>query len=653
MSENGELFLYPSPRLTRPGVEQFRRDLIAELVTAGHEVLGLEIAGIGYVVPRFEEVAMRQLTEFRPVPWRRADLLHLRKPRGAAPLKHPDLRKVSVETFARSPHEFRVFTRGSESLDARVVLERLDAYSASVSTRAHVGETPDLWTSEKVGARVGQLAIVRKALEVWQDTGVRTSTEAIARVEQSAGHDAAKNVVTELDRSLNIWSSFASVPPLRNDDEIEAAKRHSLTMWATGASAREHSDASDPFRGQYQRDRSRVLWSSGLRRLAHKTQLFPTDHDDQLRQRLAHSIEVMQLASTIGASFGLDPDLIEAGSLAHDIGHTPFGHAGEHALDSLLNGISPDLGGFNHYEHGVDVVRWLEGPYSVSRAMPFDGLNLTPEVAECILKHTYCQAGNPQSVETIYGNSKHKSFISPGYCHLEGQAVRVADKISYFVSDIEDGLRLTAITISDLLSCRFFHRAPLNFSVASDQTLYQRFIEQRRNVLKILMEDVLVTSNRRLASMSPRNVRDATQYTINQSQEILSDMSEVWVRLQVGKLHEDHRVKLANLRAARIVSDLTIAFAVCPQLVEAQFSAEHSRLRTKDYLDQYRKRAGASVTVEQRLVEFLSLDNMIGFNHDRGRPVKVPIEDLVQAKDFVAGLTDSRALTLHSELFRA
>jgi dGTPase len=137
-------------------------------------------------------------------------------------------------------------------------------------------------------------------------------------------------------------------------------------------------------------------------------------------------------------------------------------------------------------------VRWLEGPYSASRTTSFHGLNLTPEVAECILKHTYCQVGGSQSAENIYKVSKHSTFIPCGYCHLEGQAVRVADKISYFVSDLEDGIRLGAISASDLLSFRFFHRAPLNFSIESDQTLHQEFVEQRRNVLKILMEDVLV-----------------------------------------------------------------------------------------------------------------------------------------------------------------
>ena len=241
---------------------------------------------------------------------------------------------------------------------------------------------------------------------------------------------------------MGLWTSFASPPPLRTDDEIEARKKSTLSEWATAASAREHTtDPGDIFRVPYQRDRDRVLWSRALRRLAHKTQLFPTEHDDQLRQRLAHTIEVMQLASTIGTSFGLDRDLIEAGALAHDIGHAPFGHAGEHALDRHPGEINSHFGGFNHYEHGMDIVRWHESPYATSRTTSFHGLNLSPEVTECILKHTYYHDGDPQSAKQLRERSKHRAFIPDGYCHLEGQAVRVADKISYFVSDLEDGLR--------------------------------------------------------------------------------------------------------------------------------------------------------------------------------------------------------------------
>src|SRR5262249_44896464 len=169
---------------------------------------------------------------------------------------------------------------------------------------------------------------------------------------------------------------------------LKDARSHALTDLAAIPSRRRYEYQDDQFRLEFQRDRDRILWSHGLKRLADKSQVFPVDRDDHLRRRLSHSIEVMQLSATIARAFGLDPDLTEAGALAHDIGHTPFGHAGEHALDSILNDIEPDLLGFNHYEHGADVVRWLEDVYWSPGIGGFPGLNLTPETVECIFKHT-------------------------------------------------------------------------------------------------------------------------------------------------------------------------------------------------------------------------------------------------------------------------
>jgi dGTPase len=658
LKNGGELLCTLPPALTRPDAEEFRNTLLRKFITAGHELLGLEPGILSYVVPRFEEVALAKIPGFRAIPWRHADLLRVRKRASAEQIDAPKIRKVAVQVFARSPHEFRVFLLDRQSIDPMVMLEVLDAYSTNVSTRAHGHESPDLWTTEKTGIRIGQLEVIKAALMVWQDVCVRSTDEAIQQLKPRlptsvVGPDVvAKNVVHQLDKHLHLWSNFASLPPLRTEAQIDEAKNASLSEWATRASRREHAPDNDVFRAAYQRDRDRVLWSRALRRLAHKTQLFPTDHDDELRQRLTHSVEVMQLALTIGASFGLDRDLIEAGALAHDIGHTPFGHAGEHALHRLLDGIHSQLGGFNHYEHGVDVVRWLEGPYYVSSATPFHGLNLTPEVAECILKHTFCQTGNGLTAEAVLAISKHRDVIKQGYCHLEGQSVRVADKISYLVSDVEDGIRLGALTVNDLHTCRFFYRAPLNFTLGPGETLYNRYIEQRRNILKLLMEDVLVETNKHLARMKRDDVRCADEYTVNHSTEIVRDVAEIWERLQRGRLHEDRRVKLANLQAARIVTDLTVAFATCPSLVEEDFAVEHERLWSTAYLDHYRRRVGKKVTIPSTLVDFLSLEHLIDFKYEPGRSIEIDVEQLVRAKDFVAGLTDSRARRLHKELFQ-
>jgi len=648
LSIGGELLMTLPPRLPRPGVDRLRNALINEVTRAGHELLGLDRGGVAYLVPRFEEVALKDVQGFRAIPWRLADLIHIRKVSAVCEPVLP-ITKTTSRAYSRSPREFRVFLSERESADPVVTVEALPAYARNVSTRAHIGEQPDLWTSEKTGLRLGQRALVEAALKVWIDPAVKTR-EAAVEMLRTAHPSTAAHVVEQLDRHLQLWSRFAAQPPLRTDDEIKIANRASMTDWATPPSSREHPQGGDTFRGEYQRDRDRILWAGAFRRLGHKTQLFPAEHDEQTRQRLTHSIEVMQLASTIGASFGLDKDLIEAGALAHDIGHTPFGHAGEHALNALLGQIHSGLGGFNHYEHGVDVIRWLEGPYFASQTTSFHGLNLTPEVAECVLKHTYCHGGAGPSTETLLRDGKHGDLVAAGYCHLEGQAVRIADKISYLISDLEDGLRLGALTLDDMLGCHFFHRSPLNFAASSRISLYQAFILQRRNIIKILMEDVLAATNNRLARIQPRDVRQASRYMVDYSDEIAKDVGEIWTRLQTKRLHADRRVRVANLRATRVISELTLLFAAAPSLVDPAFQAEHARLDSTPYMRHYR-RAGEKILLQAELLRFLPLERLIDVKYEPGRPLHVPLRELIQAKDFVAGMTDGRARALHAELF--
>jgi dGTPase len=271
-------------------------------------------------------------------------------------------------------------------------------------------------------------------------------------------------------------------------------------------------------------------------------------------------------------------------------------------------------------------------------------------VAECILKHTYCHGGDGISSEILLRSGKYDGYIPDGYCHLEGQAVRIADKISYFVSDLEDGLRLGAISIGDLLACHFFHRPPLNFQLSGHVSPYQSFLAQRRGILKILMEDVLVATSKRLARTTPEGVRKATEYMVNHSEAVNHDVKEVWERLQVARLHEDRRVKLANLKATRIVSDLTLLFAASPGFVDADFSSEYARLKSSKYMNYYRGGAGKTVLVQPELLAFVPLERLIGSKHSTKKSLEIPVEDVVMAKDFVAGLTDSRARRLHLEL---
>ncbi|HSS78581.1 MAG TPA: dNTP triphosphohydrolase, partial [Thermoanaerobaculia bacterium] len=463
----------------------------------------------------------------------------------------------------------------------------------------------------------------------------------------------AETIIKRYDNALDLWASFGGGIGRRLPEEIREAKDAARDeRWASDPSDREHPSASDGYRLDFQRDRDRVLWSGSLRKLSAKTQLFPFDEGDQLRQRLAHSLEVMQLASTIADSFGLDRDLVEAGALAHDIGHTPFGHAGEFALDRLLVRLDSNAPGFNHYEHGVDVVRYLEGPYQHHGPRGYVGLNLTPEVLECIFKHTYCQSGDPLSHDEIRKKSKHASYLASGYSHLEGQAVRIADKISYLISDVEDGFRLGAIDDDALLSCRLFHRPPIDLTQPRGESLLKRFLLQRRNVLRVLMEDVITEAARRLARItSPRQARLQSDYLIDHSSTLKADVSEVWDRLQKARLHQDSRVIAANMKAAKTISELLLLLSAFPALIEKTFAAEHGRLWGGPYMKFYLNRMGESVRLPSELLTFLPLDQFIGGEGKLGRGgVDIRTENLVLAKDFAASLTDDQARKLHSSL---
>jgi dGTPase len=654
LAQGGEFLCTLPPRLTRPGVEELRAELIRSLADAGHQILALERGTVQYQVPRFELAALERIEGFRGIPWRAADLLHVRK-HSSNTLAAESLTKLPWRQFSRTPTEFRVFSRGTTYVDRSVTAKELPLYARNISTRAYPNEDADIWTSEKAGIQIGQHAPMDMALDAWA-SGATQSITIDRLVSQNYNSDYADEVVRQLENNLFLWSKFAAEPPLRLDVEIERARVNSLSQWATEPGPREHEEPADPFRGPYQRDRDRILWSSGLRRLSNKTQLFPVEHDDDLRQRLTHTIEVFQLASTIGTSFGLDKVLVEGGALAHDIGHTPFGHAGEHALDRLLNLMNRELGGFNHYEHGVDVIRYLESSYNVSVPSSFNGLNLTPEIAECIIKHTFYHQGERLASRELLLRSKHREWIKLGYCHLEGQAVRIADKISYFVSDLEDGIRLGAITRSDIVSCRFFHRPPLDFSERPDGHLSLQFVEQRRLILKILMEDVLQASSKRLARLSSQSseaVRNAGEYMIQHSDEMAGDLEEIWHKLQVARLHNDRRVVLANLHASRIVAELAIAYSIMPELMEERFRREHSRLNSSAYMQHYRGLAGKELTYRRDLVAFLPMHLMIGKKHGLGEDIHVPIEDVIMAKDYVAALSDSRARRFHDQIVKS
>ena len=218
-------------------------------------------------------------------------------------------------------------------------------------------------------------------------------------------------------------------------EEIEGRELNTLAQYAARSkftAGRKYQESPPRYRSHYQRDRDRIIHSTAFRRLEYKTQVFVNHEGDYYRTRLTHTIEVQQIARTIARAMKLNEDLTEAISLAHDIGHTPFGHAGEEVLHKLMK----DYGGFEHNKQGLRVVDILEEKYP-----DFPGLNLTYEVREGIIKH-HTSYDNPDAIPEEFNKS-----LSP---LLEGQIVNVADEIAYNSHDIDDGLKSGLITTEQL-----------------------------------------------------------------------------------------------------------------------------------------------------------------------------------------------------------
>ncbi|MGI2206578.1 dGTP triphosphohydrolase [Shewanella oncorhynchi] len=648
LAKNGGTIYCSIPQvLTRPGIEREREQLIKLITDAGHELKYIEKSFFKYIVPNFEDTATKNNGQnIGSQPWRSSDLLAI-KVNGTQKIDFENIDSATIHSFSRKNRNsiFRVFVE-EKNIHIGTFFQENSLFSRSISNRDPVGNL-NVWTSEKSGFECEDIQFFILTLECWKEGLSIEKTIAKIVLETTHNETIVRNRINIIESNMKLWSIHADGTSRRTDEEIKTINEMMHGEFASKASKREHPSEGDGFRIEFQRDRDRIIWSSGFRKLSDKTQLFPLDEDDHLRQRLAHSIEVMQLATTIAVSFGLNKDLVEAGALAHDIGHTPFGHAGENALHQLFLKLGFECG-FNHYEHGVDVVRYLEGAYQSSIFSPHAGLNLTPEVCDCILKHTYCHSGEGQSHENIWKYTKHQNYLCAGHSHLEGQAVRAADKISYLLSDLEDGIKLGAINISDILSCRLFHRTPIDFRIREGDSLYIKFIEQRGSIIKLLMEDIILESSKRISKLSSINEAiNSTEYTIFHSTQINIDMSEVWNKIQVKRLHSDTRVLSANMKASKKICELTLLFTLYPNHIEEKFRIEHERLRENDYiLFYYQLHRTFEIPIE--LLRFLPLDLMIGFKEERRK--KVDTYNLVLAKDYVASFSDKKINRIHKSL---
>ncbi len=273
---------------------------------------------------------------------------------------------------------------------------------------------------------------------------------------------------------------------------------------------RRQSEPPSPTRNDFRRDCDRIIHSAAFRRLAHKTQVFVFHEGDHYRTRLTHTLEVAQIARSLARALGLDEDLAEALALAHDLGHPPFGHAGERALDRCL----AHVGGFDHNAQTLRTVTALERRYAA-----FDGLNLTWETLEGLLKHNgpltdragapigrYREHGLPHAIRDYEGVQELELW---SFSSAEAQLAALADDIAYDAHDIDDGLRAELFALDDL------GEVPLAAGIIEEiRRMHPGLDTSRaahelvRRVITRLIEDVIVETGARLAALAPRSVAD-------------------------------------------------------------------------------------------------------------------------------------------------
>lgn len=250
------------------------------------------------------------------------------------------------------------------------------------------------------------------------------------------------------------------------------------------------------YRSEFQRDRDRIVHSSAFRRLEYKTQVFLNHVGDMFRTRLTHSIEVAQIGRTISRALQLNEDLTEAVCLAHDLGHTPFGHAGQEQLNQCMQ----EFGGFEHNLQSLRVVDVLENQYA-----EFSGLNLMYETREGILKH--CSRAKAGSLGSI-----GQRFLNRQQPCLEAQIADIADQIAYNNHDVDDGLRSGLITLAQLGSCTLFAREHAWVIQRWSSLTEKRLVHEiKRRMITCLVEDLISTSQANLSSLDPLTIGDIRQ----------------------------------------------------------------------------------------------------------------------------------------------
>jgi dGTPase len=310
---------------------------------------------------------------------------------------------------------------------------------------------------------------------------------------------------------------------------------------------RRYPEPRPAFRTEFQRDRDRIIHSNAFRRLVYKTQVFVNHEGDLYRTRITHSIEVAQIARSAASALNLNESLTEAISLAHDLGHTPFGHAGQEALNECMR----PYGGFEHNLQSLRVVDELEERYA-----EFRGLNLTFECREGILKH--CSVRNARELGEL--GERFIKRLQPG---LEAQIANLSDEIAYNNHDVDDGIRAEMIQISELLAVRLFRRQ-YDIVVSKYPNLGERRLvhEVIRRMINHIVTDLIQTTQTNVAAARPRTIDDIRQQTkplAALSETGWEEHTELMMFLR-DKLYRHYKVLRMTSKARRVVTALFEGF---------------------------------------------------------------------------------------------
>ena len=343
---------------------------------------------------------------------------------------------------------------------------------------------------------------------------------------------------------------------------------------------RRFAEPPAPTRTDFQRDRDRIVHSTAFRRLVYKTQVFLNHEGDLFRTRLTHSLEVAQLGRSIARSLGLNEDLVEAVALAHDLGHTPFGHAGQDTLNECM----ALHGGFEHNLQSLRVVDQLEERYP-----GFDGLNLCFETREGILKH--CSARNAEQLEAQEPGGVARRFIDRSQPSLEAQLCNLADAIAYNAHDIDDGVRSGLISMAQLQSVDLFERYRLEAlaehpGLAEPQRARRLLYDTIRRMLSAQVYDVIASTRQAIENATPANADEARQAgPLLRFSPAMHAQSAALKQFLFGSLYRHPQVMETTGKAQIVVRQLFEAYSLCPAEMPAVHAARPDAARAvADYI---------------------------------------------------------------------